>query len=171
MFLLLSTFCKIAYLSIILTYNCCCSVTQPCQTHFDPMNYSTPSLPCSSPSSRTCSNSCPLSWWCHPIIILCHPLLLLPSVFPRIRVSSNELALRIRWSKTRASASESVLPMNSQDWFPLELTGLISLQSKELSRVFSNTTVQKSINSLALSLLYGPTLTSIHDYWKNYSFD
>ena len=60
--------------------------------------------------------------------------------------------------------------MNIQDLFPLELTGLISLQSKGLSRVFSSTTVQ-SINSSVLSLLYGPTLTSIHDYWKNHSFD
>ena len=63
------------------------------------------------------------------------------------------------------SASTSVLPMNIQDWFLLELTGLISLQSKGLSRVFSN----KSINSSALSFLYSPTLTSIHDYWKNIS--
>ena len=68
------------------------------------------------------------------------------------------------------SASASVLPMNNQDWFPLGLTGWISLQSKELSRVFSNTAV-RSINSSALSLLYGPTLTSIYGYWKNHSFD
>ena len=64
----------------------------------------------------------------------------------------------------------SVLPMNIQGWFPLELTGLISLQSKGLSRVFSNTTFQ-SINNSVLTFLYGPTLTSIHDYWKNHSFD
>ena len=68
------------------------------------------------------------------------------------------------------SASTSVLPMNTQDWPPLGLTGWISLQSKELSRVFSNTTVQ-SINSLVLSFLYSPTLTSIHIYWKNHSLD
>ena len=67
------------------------------------------------------------------------------------------------------SDSASILPMNIQGWFPLRLTGWISLQSKELSRVFSSTTVQK-INSLALSL-YGLTFTSIHDYWKNHSFD
>ena len=69
-----------------------------------------------------------------------------------------------------ASASASILPMNIQDWFPLGSTGLISLQSKGLSRVFSNTTVQL-INSSILSFLYGPTLASVHDYWKNYSFD
>ena len=68
-----------------------------------------------------------------------------------------------------ASASASVFPMNIQGLFPLGLTSLISLQSKGLSRVFSSTTVQ-SISSLMLSLLYGPTLTSIHDYWKNRSF-
>ena len=65
-----------------------------------------------------------------------------------------------------ASASASVLPMNIQGWFPLRLTGLISLG---LSRVFSSATFQ-SINSLALIFLYGPTLISIHDYWRNHSF-
>ena len=64
-------------------------------------------------------------------------------------------------------ASTSVLPMNIQYWFPLGLTGWISLQSKGLSRVFSNTTVQ-SISSSVLSLLYGPALTSTHDHWENY---
>ena len=68
------------------------------------------------------------------------------------------------------SAVASVLPMNSQDLFPLGWTGWISLQSKGLSRVFSNTTVQK-YQSSALSFLYSPTFTSIHDYWKNHSFD
>ena len=63
-----------------------------------------------------------------------------------------------------------VLPMNIQDWFPLGWTGWISLQSKGLSKVLSNTTVQKH-NSSALSFLFSPTLTSIHDYWKNQSFD
>ena len=63
-----------------------------------------------------------------------------------------------------------VLPMNIQDWFPLGWTGLIFLQSKGLSKVLSNTTVQKH-NSSALSFLFSPTLTSIHDYWKNHSFD
>ena len=64
----------------------------------------------------------------------------------------------------------SVLPMNIQDWFPLGLTGLISLQSKGLSRVFW-TPKFKNIKSSALSFLYGTTVTSIHDYWKNHSFD
>ena len=76
-------------------------------------------------------------------LILCCPLLLLPSIFPSIRVFSNELALCISGQSTGASASASVLPMNIQDWFPLALTGLISMQSKWLLRVFSSTKVQK----------------------------
>ena len=89
-------------------------------------------------------------------LILCHPLLLPPSIFPSIRVFSNESALHIRWQSIGVSASASVLPMNIQDWFPLGLTGLISLWSKGLSR----TPQFKSINSSALSFLYSPTLTS-----------
>ena len=69
-----------------------------------------------------------------------------------------------------ASTSASVLSMNIQDWLALGLTSWISLQSKRLSRVSSNTKF-KSINSSALSFPYSPTLTSIHDYWKNHSFD
>ena len=68
-----------------------------------------------------------------------------------------------------ASASASVLPMNIQGFFPVRLLGLISLQSKGLSGVFS-TPQFESISSLVLSLLYGPTLISIHDYWKNHRF-
>ena len=76
-------------------------------------------------------------------LILWHPLLLLPSIFPSIRVFSNESVLWIRWPKCW-SFSFSIIPsINIQDWFPLGLTSLISLQSKGPSRVFSNTTVQK----------------------------
>ena len=76
-------------------------------------------------------------------LILCHPLLLPPSIFPRIRVFFNESVLRIRWPKYW-SFSFSISTSNEYSgWFHLELTGLISLQSKGLSRVFSNTTVQK----------------------------
>ena len=71
---------------------------------------------------------------------------------------------------TGVSASASVLPMNIQDWFPLGLTGWISLQSKGLSRVFSNTTVQKHQFFGTAPFLYSPTLTSIHDYWKPHSY-
>ena len=75
-------------------------------------------------------------------LILCRPLLLPPSIFPSIRVFSNESALCMRWS-IGVSVSTSVLPMNTHDWSPLGWTGWISLQSKGLSRLFSNTTVQK----------------------------
>ena len=82
-------------------------------------------------------------------LILCHPLVLMPSIFPSIRVFSNESALWIRWPKywsfnfnISPSTSPSISP-STQDWSPLEWTGWISLQSKGLSRVFSNTTVQK----------------------------
>ena len=68
------------------------------------------------------------------------------------------------------SASASVFPMNTQDWFPLGWTGLISLQFKGLARVFSNTTVQKH-QFFAAQLSYSPTVVSVHDYWKNHSFD
>ena len=68
------------------------------------------------------------------------------------------------------SALASVLPKNIQDWFLLGWAGWIALLSKGLSRVFPNTTVE-TINTSALSFLYSPTLTSIHDYWKNHSFD
>ena len=127
-------------------------------------------LPCQSLIFRACSNSYPLSQWCHPTI--------LSSVIP---FSSHLQSLPATGSfqmsqffascgqSIGVSASASVLPMNIQDWFPLGWTGWISLQSKRLSRVFSNTTVWKH-QFLVLSFLYNPTLTSIHDYWKNHSY-
>ena len=98
-------------------------------------------LPCPSPTPRACSNSRPLSQWCHPAISSCCHLLLLPSIFPSIWVFSNESVLPIRWPKDW-SFSFSISPSN-------EYSGLISfrihwiLQSNGLSIVFSNTTVQK----------------------------
>ena len=76
-------------------------------------------------------------------LILCRPLLLLSPIPPSIRVFSNESTLRMRWPSTGVSALASFLPKKSQGWSPSEWTGWISLQSKGLSRVFSNTTVQK----------------------------
>ena len=76
-------------------------------------------------------------------LILCRPLLFLPSIFPNIRVFSIESALCVRWPRYWSFSSTSFLPINTQDWSPLGWTGWISLQSKGLSRVFSNTTVQK----------------------------
>ena len=101
-------------------------------------------------------------------LVPCQPLLLLSSIFPSIRVFSVESVLHIRWSRYW-SLSYRISPFNEYSTL-LGLTGLISLQSKELSRVFSNTTIQKH-NSSVLSFLYSPTLKSIHDYWKNHSSD
>ena len=86
-------------------------------------------------------------------LILCHPLLLLPTIPPSIRVFSSESTLLMRWPKYWHFMLASVLPMNIQNWSPLEWTGWISLQSKGLSRVFSNTTVQKH-------QFFGPQLSS-----------
>ena len=102
-------------------------------------------------------------------LILCRPLLLLPSIFPSIRVFPNKSALHISDQSIGASALSSVLSMSIQDRFPLELTG--SPCSQRDSQESSPTSQFKSINSLVLSLLYGPTLTSVCDSWKNCSFD
>ena len=98
-------------------------------------------------------------------LIFCRSLLLLPSIFPSIRVFSNDLILHMRLPKYW-SFSFSISPSNEYSG----LTGLISLQPKELPRVFPNTQF-KNINLSAFSLLYGLTFTSIHDYWKSHSFD
>ena len=101
-------------------------------------------LPCPSPTPRVCSDSCPLSWWCH---LTSHPL---PPSSSLARNLPQHQGL-FQWvvfftsgdQSIGASASTSVLSMNIQDWIPSRLTGLISLQSKGLSRVLSSTTVQK----------------------------
>ena len=127
--------------------------------------------PCPSPTPGVYSNSCTLSWWCHPTssssVV---PFSSCPQSFPASGSFQMSHFFTSGGQSIGVSASASVLPMNIQDWFPLGWTGLISLQPKGLLRVFSNTTVQ-SINSLALSFLYSPTLTSRPDYWKNHSFD
>ena len=103
-------------------------------------------------------------------LILCHPLSSCLQSFPATGSFPVSQFFTSGGQSIGASASTLVLPMNIQDWFPLRWTGWISLQSKGLLRVFSNTTV-KSINSLVLSFLYTPTLISIHDHWKNHSLD
>ena len=100
-------------------------------------------LCCPSPTPGAWSNSCPSSRWCHPTISSCHLLFLLPSIFPSIRVFSTESVLCIRWPKCW-SFGFSISPSSEYSgWISLGFTPLISLQSKGLSRVFSNTTVQK----------------------------
>ena len=103
-------------------------------------------------------------------LILCRPLLLLPSIFPASGSFQMSHLFTSGGQSIGISASASVLPMNTQDWFPLGWTGCISLQSKGLSRVFSNPQF-KNIKSSMLSFRYSPTLTSIHDHWKNHSLD
>jgi len=90
-------------------------------------------LPSSLLTPRAYSNSCPSSGWCHPTI-LCYPFLFPPSICPSIRVFQLSQYLASGGQSIGVSASASVLPMNIQDWFPLGLTGWISLQSKKLSR-------------------------------------
>ena len=99
---------------------------------------------CPSPTPEACSNSCPSSQWCHPIISF--SVILFSSCFQSFPASEYFLMNQFFKSDGQnigASASASILPMNIQDWFPLGLTSLISLQSKGLSRVFSNISVQK----------------------------
>ena len=114
---------------------------------------------------------CPLSWWCHPAIS--SSVIPFSSCLQSFPASGSFPISQFFTSGVQSigvSGLASVLPVNIQDWFPLGWTGWISLQSEGLSRVFSNTTVQ-SISSSLLSLLYDPTLTSVHDYLKNHSFD
>ena len=109
----------------------------------DPINCSTPGFPVLHYLPEFAQTHV---HWVSDAIQLAHPLpphLLLPSIFPSIRVFSNELALHISDQSIGASALSSVLSMSIQDRFPLELTGLVSLQSKGLSRVFSSTTIWK----------------------------
>ena len=103
-------------------------------------------------------------------LILCCPILSYLQSFPALGSFSMGQFFTSGGQSIGALASAAVLPMNIQGWFPLGLTGLISLQSKELSRVFSNTTVGKH-QIFGAQLHYGPTLTSLHAYCKNHSFD
>ena len=153
-------------------YFCCCSVTKSCPTLCNLMP-GFPVLQC----LLVFSNSSPLSQRCHSTISFpVTPFSSCLHSFSESRSFPMSQFFTSGCQSIGASASASVLSMNIQDLFPLGLTGLISLLSKRLSRVFSNTTVQnhqffgnsflESINSLALRLLNSPTLTSVRDYWK-----
>ena len=113
-------------------------------------------------------------------LILCHPFVFCPQSFPGSVSFPMSQFFTSRGQSIGASAPASVLLINSQGYFPLGLTGLISLLYKGLSRDFQHRSSKasslpapqfESINSSALSLLYSPTVTSIYDYWKNHSFD
>ena len=131
--------------------------------------YSRP--PCPSPYPRVHSDSRPLSPWCHPAISSsvvpfssCTQSLPASESFPMSQLFARG------GQSTGISALASVLPKKSQGWSLSEWTSWISLQSKD-SQESSPTPQFKSINSSALSLLHSPTLTSIHDHWKNHSLD
>ena len=131
--------------------------------------YSRP--PCPSPTPGVHSDSHPSSPWCHlAISSSVGPFSSCPQSLPASE--SFPMSQLFTWGgqSTGVSALVSVLPKKSQGWSPSEWTGWISLQSKGLSRAFSNTTVQKHQLS-ALSFLHSPTLTSIHDQRKNHSLD
>ena len=141
---------------------CCCSVVKSCPTLCNPCT-----------AAHQAPLSFTISWSLSKLmstelmmlsyhLILCHSLLLLPSIFPASW--SFQMSQLFASRGQHIGASASALPMNIQDWFPLGLTGLISLQSKWLSRVSNNKL--KTVSSSVLSFLYGPALTSIHDYWK-----
>ena len=126
--------------------------------------------PCPSLTPRIYSNSCPLSQWCH--------LTISSSVIPFSCLQSFPASGSFQMNQffisggqsIGVSASASVLPMNIQDWFPLGWTGWISFSPRD-SQESTPTPQFKSINSSVLSFFYSPTLTSIHDHWKNHSFD
>ena len=127
--------------------------------------------PCPSPTPGAYSDSCPSSQRCHPT----SSSSVVPSSsclqsFPASGSFPVSQFFTSGGQSVGVLASASVLPMNTQDWSPLGWTVWISLQSKGLSRVFS-TPQFKSINSLALSFLYSPTLTPIYGCWKNHSLD
>ena len=129
------------------------------------------SPPCPSPTTGACSNSCPLSQWCHPAISSSVvPFSSCPQSLPASRSFPMSQLFASGGQSIGVSALASVLSMKTQDWSPLEWTGWISLQSKGLSRVFSNTTVQKH-QFFGAQKLYSPTLASVHDYWKNHTFE
>ena len=147
---------------------CCFSVSPSCLTPWTAAHR----LPFPSPTPRVCSNSCPLSWWCHPTtsssiipFSSCLQFFSASGSFPMSQLFASGGQI------IGASASASFLPMNIQDWFPLGLTSLSFLQSKGLSRSFLQPHSLKASIFWCSAFFYCPTLTSTHDYWKNHSFD
>ena len=139
-------------------------------TLWDPMNCSMPDFPSFTISQNFLKLMSIESVMLSKHLILCHPFLLLPSIFPSIRVFPVGQFFTSSGQSIGASVSASILSMNTQGWFLLGLTGLITFAGQ---RTLKSSPVPQfeSISSLALSLLYGPTLTSVHDYLKNHSFD
>ena len=159
------------YLDMYLNHpqNCCCSATKLCPNLCDPMG-------CSPPRSSVLHYHWKLlkfmsikSVMLSNHLILCCPLLLPPSIFPSIRVFSSESVLLFSWLKYWIFSS-SISPSNVYSGlisFRMDCFALLAVQDSQES----SPTIDENINSSALSLLYGPSLTSIHDHWKNHSFD
>ena len=137
-------------------------------------------LPCPSLTPGACSNSCSSIRRVHESdqptpsnhLILCHPLLLLPFISPSIRFFSNESALCIRWPKYW-SFSLNISPSNKHPGlisFRMDSLDLLAVQGT-LKSLLQHHSSKASVLQCSLSFLYGPTLTSIHDHWKNHSFD
>ena len=145
--------------------SCCCPAAQPCST-LRPHRLRHTRLPCLSVSPGVYTNSFPLTQWCHPTISSSKSPFLLPCIFPSIRVFSNESSLCIRcpkyWSFSISPSNEySGLISFRIDWFDL-----FAVQ-ETLKSLLQHHSLKTSIVSV-LSLLYGPSLTAIHDYWKNH---
>ena len=130
------------------------SVSQPCPNSLQPDGQGSLEHASPSPTPGAYSKSCPSSQWCHPIISSCCPLLLPTSIFPSTRVFSNESVSSHQMASfnIRVSASTSILPTNTKDWFPLGWTGWISCSPRD-SQESSPTPQFKSISSLALSFM------------------
>ena len=123
---------------------CCCSVTQSCPSLCNPVDCSMPGrLPCPSLSPGVCSDSCPLNWWCHPTISSSVTSFSCPQSLPASGSFPMSWLFASGGQSIGVLAPSLAFPMNIQGRFPLGLTGLISLLSKGLSRIFSNTTAQK----------------------------
>ena len=130
-----------------------------------------PRTPCPSPTSRVHPNSCPLSQWCHPAISSSvDPFSSCPQSLPASESFPMSQLFTSGGPSTGVSVSASVLPKNTQDWSPLN--GLVGFSCSPRDSPESSPAPQfKSINSSALNFLHSPTLTSIHDHWKNHSLD
>ena len=144
------------------------SVAQSCLTLW-PHGLQHAQLPCPSSVAGAYSNSCPLSQWCHPTISFSYRPLLPPSIFAGIRIFSRKTVLHIRWLKYW-SVSFSIVcnEYSGLIFFRMDWLALLAVQGTLTS---PPTPQFRSINCLALSFLYSPILTSIHDYWKNHSFN
>ena len=153
-------------------YCWCCSVTKSCLTFETPWT-AAHQASLSFTTSQSLLKLIPWSQLCHPTISpSVVPISSCPQSFPASGSFLMSQLFASGGQSIRASASASVLPMNIQDWFPLGWTGWISLQSPCRDSQESSTTPQfKNINSSMLSHLYSPTLTFMHDYWKNHSLD